>query len=79
MNFQQKHFTVKPLEFDLFCGMDVDKKSISVTFVSHEGFVKSLKIPYDSANLIQYVRQALSGQTDRICLRSRSNRIWSLR
>jgi len=21
---QQKHCTVKPLEFDLFCGMDVD-------------------------------------------------------
>lgn len=57
MNIQQKHFTLKPLEFDLFCGMDVDKKSISITFVSHEGFVKSLKIPHDSANLIQYVRR----------------------
>lgn len=57
MNFQQKHFRIKPLEFDLFCGMDVGKKSISVTFVSHEGFVKSLKIPHDSANLIQYVRR----------------------
>lgn len=54
---QQKHFRIKPLEFDLFCGMDVSKKSISITFVSHEGFVKSLKIPYDSANLIQYVRR----------------------
>jgi len=53
----QTHFTVKPLEFDLFCGMDVDKKSISITFVSHEGFVKSFKIPYDSANLISYVRR----------------------
>lgn len=57
MNFQQKHFTVKPLEFDLFCGMDVSKKSISVTFVSHEGFIKSIKIPNDSTNLIQYVRR----------------------
>ena len=57
MNIQQKHFTVKPLEFDLFCGMDVDKKSISVTFVSHDGFVRSMKIPYDSANLIQYVQR----------------------
>jgi transposase len=57
MYTQQKHFRIKSLEFDLFCGMDVDKKSISVTFVSHEGFVKSLKIPHDSANLIQYVRR----------------------
>ena len=57
MNFQQTHFRIKPMEFDLFCGMDVDKKSISITFVSHEGFVRSMKIPYDSANLIQYVRR----------------------
>ena len=32
MLIQQKHFRIKPLEFDLFCGMDVDKKSISLTF-----------------------------------------------
>lgn len=57
MNFQQNYFRIKPLEFDLFCGMDVDKRSISVTFVSHEGFVRSLKIPHDSGNLIQYVRR----------------------
>jgi len=57
MNFQQTHFRIKPMEFDLFCGMDVDKKSISITFVSHDGFVRSMKIPYDSANLIQYVRR----------------------
>ena len=37
--------------------MDLDKKNISVTFASYEGFVKSLKIPHDSANLIQYVRR----------------------
>jgi len=54
---QQTHFRIKPLEFDLFCGMDVDKKSISVTFVSHDGFVKSFRIPYDSSNLIAYVRR----------------------
>jgi transposase len=57
MSTQPKHFTLKPLEFDLFCGMDVDKKNISVTFVSHDGFVKSFKIPYDSSNLIAYVRR----------------------
>ena len=56
MYIQQTYFRIKPFEFDLFCGMDVDKRSISLTFVSHEGFVKSLKIPYDSSNLIQYIR-----------------------
>lgn len=59
---QQKHFTVKPLEFDLFCGMDVDKKRISVTFVSHDGFVKHITIPYDSANLIAYVHRHFPGK-----------------
>lgn len=54
---QQKHFTIKSLEFDLFCGMDVEKKRISVTFVSHDGFEKQLTIPYDSANLIAYVHR----------------------
>src|SRR4029079_12510205 len=54
---QQKHFTLKPLEFDLFCGMDVDKKRISITFVSHDGFVKSFTIPYNSSNLIAYVHR----------------------
>ena len=37
--------------------MDVDKRSISLTFVSHSDFIRSLKIPYDSGNLIQYVRR----------------------
>ena len=60
MLIQQTYFRIKPFEFDLFCGMDVDKRSISLTFVSHEGFVKSLKIPYDSGNLIQYVRRRFS-------------------
>ena len=62
MNFQQTYFRIKPLEFDLFCGMDVDKKSISITFVSHDGFVRSMKIAYDSANLIQYVGRRFPGQ-----------------
>lgn len=45
---KQLYFRIKLFEFDLFCGMDVSKKSISLTFVSHEGFVKSLTIPVSS-------------------------------
>ena len=62
MLVKQDYFRIKPFEFDLFCGMDVDKKSISLTFVSHDGFVKSLKIPYDSTNLITYVRRHFENQ-----------------
>jgi transposase len=54
---QQNYFRIKPLDFDLFCGMDVDKRSISLTIVSHDGLVKSLKIPYNPVNLIHYVRR----------------------
>jgi transposase len=54
---QQNNFRIKALEFDLFCGMDVDKRSISFTIVSYDGFIKSLKIPYNAGNLIQYVRR----------------------
>jgi hypothetical protein len=48
----QQHFRIKPLEFDLFCGMDVDKRSISVTFVSRkknllEGFEVHRRVELD--------------------------------
>jgi transposase len=36
-----------PQEYDVFAGLDVDKKSISVTFSNHQqGFVRSLHMPY---------------------------------
>ena len=56
----QQYITLKPLEFDIFAGMDVDKKSISVTFVSHDAILRWMKIPYDSGNLMRYVRKEFS-------------------
>ena len=32
-----------PREFDIFGGLDVDKKSIAVTFMNHEGVVQSAR------------------------------------
>ena len=51
------HFNsnLNPREFDIFVGLDVDKRSIAVTFCSEEGFIKSLKMPYSSQNLMNYV------------------------
>jgi len=57
MIIQQQHFNLNPFEFDIFAGMDVDKRSISVTFVSHEAVLRSIKIPYDSKNLMRYVEK----------------------
>jgi hypothetical protein len=41
---RQKAFI--PREYDVFAGLDVDKRSISVTFSNHQqGFVRSLHMP----------------------------------
>jgi hypothetical protein len=36
-----------PRDYDLFAGLDVDKKSIAVTFTDHGTMQQSLKLPYD--------------------------------
>jgi transposase len=51
-----------PLQYDIFAGLDVDKTSISVTFLSHQGFIKSLRIPSRYENLLHYVRKHFVGQ-----------------
>lgn len=45
-----------PRDYTIFGGLDVDKTSISVTFLSHEQKVKSMRIPYDAQHLLNYVR-----------------------
>ena len=57
----QKQFI--PQEYDVFAGLDVDKKSISVTFSSHQqGFIRSLHMPYNVEQLLKHVRKNFSGQ-----------------
>jgi len=46
-----------PLEYDVFAGLDVDKRSISVTFSTHQGFMRSMRIPYKADHLVNYVRK----------------------
>jgi hypothetical protein len=38
--------TFAPRDYDVFAGLDVDKKSIAATFSSHQGFIRSLGMPY---------------------------------
>jgi len=49
--------TFVPLEYDVFAGLDVDKRSIAVTFSDHQGFIRSLRIPYKVDHLVNYVRK----------------------
>ena len=49
--------TFIPRDYDVFAGLDVDKKSISITFTDHQGFLKSLNLPYKVEHLVNYVRK----------------------
>src|SRR5215813_2985663 len=49
--------TFIPLDYEVFAGLDVDKRSISVTFTTHQGFLKSLRLPYSVDHLLNHVRK----------------------
>jgi transposase len=52
-----------PQEYDVFAGLDVDKRSISVTFSNHQqGFIRSLHMPYSAENLLKHVRKHFPDQ-----------------
>jgi transposase len=51
-----------PRDYDVFAGLDVDKKSISVTFANHQGFIRSLRVPYSAEHLVNHVRKHFPDQ-----------------
>ena len=46
-----------PREYDIFAGLDVDKHSVAVTFTDHRKLLSSLRMPYSSEHLLNYVRK----------------------
>lgn len=52
-----------PSDYDVFSGLDVDKKSISATFLEHNGNMRAIRIPHDVKNLIGYVTHHYSRQS----------------
>lgn len=46
-----------PRDYDVFAGLDVDKKSISATFSDHQGLIKSMRMPYSAKYLVNHVRK----------------------
>jgi transposase len=54
--------TFVPRDYDIFAGLDVDKRSISVTFADHQGLLKSLRMPYSVEHLLNHVRKHFPGQ-----------------
>jgi transposase len=51
-----------PRLYDVFAGLDVDKQSIAVTFADHTEVLNSMRMPYSSEYLINYVRKRFPGQ-----------------
>ena len=56
------HQTFIPRDYDVFAGLDVDKRSISVTFTDHQGLLKSLRMPYNVEHLVNHVRKHFPNQ-----------------
>lgn len=51
-----------PRNYGIFCGMDVDKQSISATFLDHDGELTSIKVSYKASNVMNYARNHYPGQ-----------------
>src|SRR6266705_1585969 len=54
--------TFIPRDYDIFGGLDIDKKSMAVTFRDHGTMRKSLKLPYSGTQLLNYTRKHFPGQ-----------------
>jgi len=51
-----------PRDYDIFAGLDVDKKHIDATFTDHAHLLESIKMPYDADHLMSYCRRHFRGQ-----------------
>ncbi len=53
--------TVVPQEYEVFAGLDVDKRSMAVTFANHAGVLRSVRMPYNVEGLVTHVRKHFPG------------------
>ncbi len=51
-----------PQDYDVFAGLDVDKRSLSVTFTTQQRAIRSLRMPYSVEHLVQHVRKHFGNQ-----------------
>lgn len=49
--------TFIPRDYEMFAGVDVDKRKIVVTFADHQGVLKSLRMRYSVEHLVNHVRK----------------------
>lgn len=53
---------IQPQDYDVFLGMDVDKRSIVCLQIDHLGIEHSVRIPYDAAKMLYYLGHRLKNQ-----------------
>src|SRR6185436_14626519 len=51
-----------PRDYDLFVGLDVDKKKMAITCTDHGLLQRSLSLPYGASQLLNYLRKHFPGQ-----------------
>jgi transposase len=59
---QMRGKTFLPQDYDVFAGLDVDKRSLAVTFATHQGVIRSLRMPYSVEHLVHHVRKHFPDQ-----------------
>jgi transposase len=63
MTVQAQHLNFNPRQFDIFAGLDVDKRRMTTTFSNHQGTLfQSQSFPYSSQQLLNYVRKHFPDQ-----------------
>ncbi len=58
----QIHSSYTAADYDVFIGIDVDKKSFAVTFKDRQGAELNRKMPADPAHLENYIKKHFAGQ-----------------
>jgi|RhiMethySRZTD1v2_1073278.scaffolds.fasta_scaffold230470_1 transposase len=62
MTATQIHSTIIPRDYDIFIGLDVDKKKMAVTCLDHGTLQRSLSLPYSGSQLLNYTNKHFAGQ-----------------
>ena len=52
--------TIRPRDYDVFGGLDVDHHSIAATFTDHDRLLRSLRLPYRATVPSTYKRSCRS-------------------
>jgi len=62
MTNRSESFKIVPHDYDIFTGMDVDKRSMLTTFTDHGKLLSSKRMPYRSQHLLNYVQKYFPGK-----------------